>query len=81
MCFSKCLCIKNFIGKKFRDISNLSGLGLCCVGKKYFIESQNCRGQKGFLDMIKSTALAKAASLQEVAQAGMKMHLEYLQRK
>jgi len=31
--------------------------------------------------MIKSTALAKAASLQEVAQAGMKMHLEYLQRK
>ena len=45
-------------------------------------ESQNCRGWKGPLEIIKFNPLAKAGSLQQVAQVGIQVGLEsYLQRR
>jgi len=43
--------------------------------------SQNCWGWKGHLETIKSNPPAKIGSVKQVAQVGMQMGLEYLQRR
>jgi len=45
-----------------------------------FTVSQNCRGWKGPQE-IKSSPLVTAGTLQQVAQVGIQMGLEYLQRR
>jgi len=47
--------------------------------KSTITESQNCRGWKGALEIIKSNPPAKAGFLDQVAQVGIQEGLEYLQ--
>ena len=55
----------------------------CCLhaGGVGITESQNCRGWKGPLAIIESTPPAKAGSLDQVAQVGVQVGLECLQRR
>jgi len=46
-----------------------------------FTESQNYRGWKGPEEIIESNTTAKAGSLQQVAQEGVQMGLEYPHRR
>ena len=49
--------------------------------KSTITESQNCRGWKGSLEIIKSNPPAKAGFLDQVAQVGIQVGLERVQRR